>query len=69
MATKHCHNCKHLEWVDGDTDDCSGFICNKVRRNEPIELDDARTVRMESEAYRMRAKVCFVAQEPRPNGQ
>lgn len=69
MATKHCHNCKHLEWAHGEEDDHNGWVCDKPRHFEPIARDDARTIRLEDEAYRMRGKVCFEPEEPRPNGQ
>ena len=37
---RNCFNCKWLEWVDGDTSDPSGFICNdREYLNDEKETD------------------------------
>lgn len=61
MSSKNCNNCKHLEWVDGDSVDGhdldSGFVCNakdyRDEKRERVHLEQLST-----EAYRARPKKC-----------
>lgn len=66
MTGKSRNSCAHLEWVDGDRDANSGYMCNKLRPNETEDQDDVRTARMEDERYLSRGKSCCVQKEPRP---
>ncbi len=55
---KHCHNCKHLEWVDGDVNDPEGWTCNK--RQYRSEYDEhLHLYHLEREFYRIVSKRCF----------
>lgn len=57
---KNCHSCKHLEWVDGDTDSTTGWDCNK---RHPCPMDEkkeaALLAQLDSDDYRSRYKRCF----------
>ena len=49
----NCKNCRHLDYFDADFESffSSGFMCNKRE-------DDSLAVKMESESYLEKAKVC-----------
>ena len=59
-SSKGCNQCKHLEWVDGDTDSTTGYTCNKRQEEmyrkgvEHILLRD-----LDNEKYRKKYKRCF----------
>lgn len=57
---KGCHECPHLEWVDGEDDGSSGWDCNK-RHEQMYAAGRERELlnNLERTEYRMRFKRCF----------
>jgi len=61
---KSCLTCKHLEWVDGDVNDPSGFTCNKRLDEGLTEKQESNLLKkLESEKYLKLWKPCFEAKE------
>lgn len=58
IAGKHCHNCKYLEWGEGDTGDPSGWMCNK-RDYSSIMEESKHLSQLERKSYRFMGKRCF----------
>lgn len=52
---KNCHNCSQLKYHDKE-DSPDGFYCNK--RPGPRESEKKFLEKLQSEAYRLRAKSC-----------
>lgn len=60
--SKNCHNCEHLEWVDGDYFDGtnSGWCCNKRHDDMASKgREDEFLLMLDSERYRLKGKRCF----------
>jgi hypothetical protein len=55
---KHCHNCKWLEWAEGDWGDPEGWVCNK-RDYDTVEQETTHLNQMKRERYRFKGKKCF----------
>lgn len=56
---KDCYNCKHLEWIDGDVGDPSGFTCHKRLTGAESETYEWDLLgKLDSEEYRAKGKVC-----------
>jgi hypothetical protein len=61
---KNCNNCAHLEWVDGDRDEDSGFTCNKRHHQMWAKgREQELHANLDREEYRARGKTCFEQQE------
>jgi len=59
MNKKNCYNCEYLEWGYGDINDPEGWVCNK-RSYDSDKQESAHLRQLESEAYRLMGKRCFV---------
>ena len=55
---KHCHNCKWLEWMEGDIYDPSGWGCND-RDYDSVKEESAHLFLLDQEKYRFKGKRCF----------
>jgi hypothetical protein len=55
---KHCHNCIHLEYWQGEVEEPEGWVC--LKRNYNSVDDEGKHLRqLDSEKYRFKGKVCF----------
>lgn len=54
----HCHNCKHLEWGEGDVGDPSGWVCT-ARDYDCLEQESLHFAQLDNEQYRFKGKRCF----------
>ena len=57
---KHCHNCKYLEWGEGDVYCPSGWCCNR-RDYDTVEQETKHLNQLEDVNYRFKGKRCFKA--------
>ncbi len=56
---KNCNNCEHLEWVEAEVADPSGFDCLKRNDCTLSEKDeDILHANLTRDSYREKAKVC-----------
>lgn len=62
---KSCHQCKHLEWVEGETESNTGWSCDKRQSaifNSSPDWPLVESIflsKLEDEKYRNRYKRCF----------
>lgn len=59
---KHCKNCKHLEWIDGESFDPAGYICNGRSYRTDAE-ENEHLAKMEDDKYLEAPKKCCVLHE------
>lgn len=57
VSKNNCHACMYLEWVDGDTNDPSGFCCNG-RDYRSVKAEKNHLNKLSSQVYRARVKKC-----------
>lgn len=63
--SKSCHQCKHLEWVEGETDSNTGYSCDKRQAaifNSSADwplIESSFLSNLSDEKYRNRYKRCF----------
>ncbi len=55
---KHYHNCKQLEWFEGEWGDPSGWVCN-ARNYDTVEQENKHLNQLNTEDYRFKGKRCF----------
>jgi len=60
---KHCHNCRFLEYAQGDTYDPEGWVCNK-RDYDTVEQEDLHLNQLDNVDYRFKGKRCFETKHP-----
>lgn len=64
-ARKSCHQCKYLEWVEGETESTTGWACDKrqdaIFNSSPDWplIESEFLSKLEDEKYRNRYKRCF----------
>lgn len=62
---KSCSKCKHLEWVDGETESTTGWSCDKrqdaIFNSSPdwAAIEASFLLKLNDEKYRNRYKRCF----------
>lgn len=56
---KHCHNCQHLGWEEGDNHDDCGFVCY-IREYTSDEKESEHLRQLEFKKYRYAPKKCCV---------
>ena len=59
---RNCHNCKHLEFVDGEREEDSGWICAK-RDYKTTEEETLHLKQLDDDAYLFRAKRCHESKQ------
>jgi hypothetical protein len=52
-----CHACIHLEWIDAEAHDPSGYVCNG-REYKTNKAENDHLKKLESILYRARPKTC-----------
>jgi hypothetical protein len=63
---KNCHSCRHLEWVDGESDSDTGWDCNKRHTCPMDEAHEAALLdQLSSDTYRNRYKRCYESKDPK----
>ena len=55
---KHCHNCKWLDYMQGDWGDPEGWGCNQ-RDYDTVEQETIHLRQLDNEDYRFKGKRCF----------
>lgn len=59
---KNCHNCTALEWMEAETNDPKGYVCNE-RNYQNNEEEERHQYQMESEKYLKASKKCCKLEE------
>lgn len=55
VSKNNCHACAHLEWIDAEAHDPSGYVCNgREYKNETKER--VHLMKLQFQVYRARTK-------------